>query len=270
MDNSLNSAVRRLLIILILIVAARAYPGELRDTFTDENRTIEGIFVDKNTLRQRSIFSSSTEKFPRDGKLFYRIAEQGKGNYDKYENVSWRSDAEAEERQGLLHVIHTRRIIRDKGGNVLIKYEKRFDYHNKKIYYKASDGKGKLILEKAFPLKGKTTDNIAMMHFLKKFIAHLNEKGYRSFFLISSEPKLYRVNIKVMESEELELPIGKIKAVKLRLIPDMGPLSALAGIFIPPTFVWYAEEPPYHWLQYEGLETGLGSNWIVASISSVN
>ena len=72
----------------------------------------------------------------------------------------------------------------------------------------------------------------------------------------------YRINIKVLGVEELDLPTGKIKAIKLRLIPDLGLLTGLSGAFIPPTFIWYTEAYPYMWLQYEGLETGLGSSHI--------
>lgn len=50
----------------------------------------------------------------------------------------------------------------------------------------------------------------------------------------------------------------------------MGLFTGLVGVFIPPTFVWYSEEPPHNWLQYEGLETGLGSAHVVDSISSAD
>ncbi|NQT22265.1 MAG: hypothetical protein HQ579_02385 [Candidatus Omnitrophica bacterium] len=267
MDNLLKHAMRSLLMIFVLIMPATTCSGEVSDALMDESKTIKGIYVYKSTLKPRSAFSSSTEKFSRDGKVFYKITEQGRGDYDKYENVTWKSDAEVEEKESLLYVIYSLQIIRDKDENILVKHEKRFDYDKKKICYTASDGEGKILMKRRFPIKGKTTDNITMMHFLERFVAHRNEKAYRNFYLISNEPKFYRINIKVMESEELELPIGRIKAIKLRLIPDMGLLTGLAGLFIPPTFVWYTEEPPYSWLQYEGLETSLGSMHIVASIS---
>jgi len=48
----------------------------------------------------------------------------------------------------------------------------------------------------------------------------------------------------------------------------MGILTGLSNALIPPTFIWYAEEGPYMWLQYEGLETGLGSSHIVAYLTT--
>ena len=243
-----------------------AYYGEFPKSFMEEYENRKGACVYKKTLQLRSNLTSSINRFSRDGKIFYKYTEHGKGDYDKYQDVTWEIDAEMEEKEDFLYLLYANRIIRDKEGNIIVKYEKQFDYEKRKIHYISSDGKGNIIKKKNFPIKGKTTDNITLSYFLKTFVAHRSDKSYRSFYLISSEPRLYRIQIKVIGSEDLELPIGKIKAVKLRLIPDLGLLTGLSGVFIPPTYVWYTEQPPYIWLQYEGLETGLGSSHVVVYI----
>lgn len=242
------------------------YSEEISETFMKEYENREGVYVYKETLKPRSTLSSSIERFSRDGKVFYKFTEQGEGDYDRYKDVTWEAIAEIEEKAGFLHTIYSIRIIRDRNGYVIVKYEKNFDYDKQKIYYTAVDGRGNIVKKGTFPIKGKTTDNETLVYFLKTFVAHRNDKRYKSFYLISSEPRLYRINIKTMGSEDLELPFGKMKAIKLRLIPDMGLLTGLSGALIPPTFIWYTEESPHIWLQYEGLETGLGSSHIVVYI----
>jgi len=75
------------------------------------------------------------------------------------------------------------------------------------------------------------------------------------------------VTIKPIGMEILDLPAGKVKSIKLRLIPNLGILTGIIGSLIPPTFMWYIDQAPYEWLQYQGLETGIGSTHIKAYLS---
>ncbi len=248
------------LLILIFTLSCTSYAEDYREARN-------GSYVLKGTSDLRSNFSSLVKRFSRNGKIFYKYTEQGKGDYDKYLNITWDIASEMEEKEDLVYLIYSNRIIRDEDNKVLIKYEKRFDYDKGKIYYASSDSKGNIIKKTTFPIKGYTTDDATMSYFLKTFVAHRNDKRYRRFYLISNEPSLYNITIKVIGAEVLELPSGKVKAIKLRLIPNFGILTGLTGALIPPTYVWYSENPPYILLQYEGLEAGLGTSHIVAYTS---
>ena len=245
------------LLILIFTLSCTSYAE-------DYHESRSGTYVLKKTLELRSNFSSLVKRFSRDGKVFYKYTEEGDGDYDKYLNVTWNIDAEMEGKEDLVYLLYSNRIIRDKDGRVVVKYEKRFDYDKGKIYYTSSDAKGNIIKETTFPIKGYTTDDATMGYFLKTFVAHRDDKKYRRFYLISNEPSLYNITIKVIGTEVLELSTGKIRAIKLRLIPNFGILTGLTGALIPPTYAWYSEKPPYVLLQYEGLEAGLGTSHIVA------
>ena len=148
MDNFLKYAIRTLLIIFALVIAIPAYSGDASDALIDENGTIEGIFAYKSTSEPRSTFSSSIKRSSRDGKVFCKITERGRGDYDKYEDVTWDSVAEIREEEDFLYIIYSTQIIKDKGDNILVKYEKHFDYNKEKIYYTASDGEGNIIKER--------------------------------------------------------------------------------------------------------------------------
>lgn len=258
------------LVIIIIFSCINTIIPVYSEEITEKDENITGVYVSKANSEPRSKFSTSIAKFYRDSKVFHTFSQNGTGNYDKYENIAWESFAEMEEKEGFLYVIYSIRTIKDKDGFIIIKHEKHFDYDKQKIYYTASDVKGISIKKETFPMKGLTTDNEALVAFMAFFANHLNDKKYKSFYLISNEPRLYRINIRIMKPEVLEINSVKIDTIKLRLIPDMGLLTGISNALIPPTFIWYTAKTPYKWLKYEGLETGLGSAHISAYIGATH
>ncbi|MBU1148142.1 MAG: DUF3108 domain-containing protein [Candidatus Omnitrophica bacterium] len=252
----MKRSLKYLLIVFLLAVQSTVYAGEISSSFMPEAETKEIIYVDKKSGEFRSKLNASLKKISG----VYHISSVGKGDYDKYQNVTWEITAEMEDRKGLLYPLYSITII--KGVN--IKYEKRFDYDKQKIFYSVSDSQRNIIEESVFPIKGLTAESATMTYVLKAFIAHRNDKSYRDFYLLSDKAKLYRVTIKPMGKEILDLPSGKVEAIKLRLVPNLGILTGVIGSLIPPTYVWYIDQPPYKWLQYQGMETGIGSTHIRA------
>ncbi len=74
------------------------------------------------------------------------------------------------------------------------------------------------------------------------------------------------MNVKYVRPEKLSLAIGQRSAMKIRLIADFGILDEAFDRIVPPSFIWYEDRPPFDWLQYQGLETGLQSPDIIGSI----
>ena len=253
---------------LILITCLLSMPlqlcaEEVSKAFMHENENGNIVYINKETSSQRSKSAFSTERTIEDNRIIYKYTARGEGDYDEYKNVVFDIEVKMEEKNGFLYPIYSFNSIKNKDGSLLARYEKNFDYTKQKIYYTVSNAKGTVIENIVFPMKGLTVDGPTMIHFLKTFVAHLGEKSYKTFYLISEKGQLYKINIKNVGVEILELPAGKIKAIKLRLIPELGLLTGIAKSLIPPTFVWYSEKEPYEWLQYEGLETGVGSTHII-------
>ncbi|MFH1478989.1 MAG: hypothetical protein ABIG92_04360 [Candidatus Omnitrophota bacterium] len=243
-----------------------AYSEDISQAFISDYESRDSVYVYKGTLKERSRYTSSIKRLDQNGRVYYKFTESGSGDYDKYKDISWESTARLEEVGGFLYTIYSTQTIKDKDGSIIIMHEKLFDYEKNKVEYIAKDFQGNIIKKQAFPIKDKTTDNISLVYFLRALIAHRGDKGYRSFYLISNEPRRYRINVKVIGEEALRLPGKEVTAIKLRLIPDMGILTGLSNALIPPTYVWHGKESPYMWLQYEGLESGLGSECIVTYV----
>jgi hypothetical protein len=220
------------------------------------------VYVDKETGGERSRWQVSLDKAARGNTIFYKTSSSGKGDYDTYKDASWEAGSELEERKGLLYPMRSFIFIKDPAGRIIARRERQFDYDKRKIFYSESDSNGNIIDKAVFPIKGLTADSATLIYILRAFVAHHEDKAYGDFYLLSDKKKLYHVIVKPIGRETLDLPSGKVGSIKLRLVPDMGPLTGIMGSLIPPTFVWHADKPPYEWLQYEGLETGIGSTLI--------
>ena len=263
----MKQLIKILFIICILTTSVAVSAEETSPAFMPEAEDKEVVYVDKKTGEERSRLSISLRKISRDDRIIYQISSRGKGDYDKYEDVTWETSSEIEEKQNLLYPLQSTTVIKEKSGQVSVMHKRRFDYNRKKIFCSLLNADGNIIEEKILPLKGLTADSATMTYVLKTYIARRNEKKYRDFYLLSDKEKLYRVTIKEIGTEILDLPSGKVESIKLRLIPNLGILTGMIGSLIPPTYVWYIDEPPCEWLQYQGLETGIGSTHIRAYLN---
>lgn len=259
--------VAALSIAIIISTAFFARAEGTSDSFMRVGKSLEYTTVKLSDVAERSKVVDVIERVERDGVIFYEITRTGEGDYDKYTNISWKATSKLEEREGRLLAQGGVTTLWDKSNEIITKMETHFDYANKKIYYKASDRQGNVIQKKAFPLKGRTINGFTMVYFLKTYIANRGDKDYTDFYLISEEPKLYRITLKDIGRETLDLPTGKTDTLKFRLVVQVGLLTGLAKGMIPPTFVWYKDSSPYECLGYQGLESGLGTETIVMSLT---
>jgi len=79
-----------------------------------------------------------------------------------------------------------------------------------------------------------------------------------SFHLMTNEPTRYKMTLKYLGAET----INNIPCHKLQLVPDLGALNVV-GAFVPKTYFWLEAAPPHDFVRYEGLESGLGTPYIV-------
>ena len=92
-------------------------------------------------------------------------------------------------------------------------------------------------------------------------------KNYNQYYLLSNEPKHYDIRVKDLGIVDFKLPSGKvIKAIKIQTIPSFGLFTGIMAKLVPPTFLWYEAQEPHNFLQYEGLETGVGGAVITSTV----
>lgn len=250
-----------------VFLGSAVYADAISDIFPYQEETDNVTFIDKKTKEKRSELTYAFKRTESRGDLdfeFYRI---GQGKCDKYQDITWETTAQLKEKDGFLYLLNSSCLAKDPQGKTILRYNKEFDYDKKIITWRQLDAAGNVKKEARFPIKGKTTDDVTLIYFLKRYAANRNSPGYQTYYFLSNEPKLYKVNIRVMGTETLDLPIGTKKAIKLKLTGDMGIIDDILDKYVPHTYVWYEDAPPYQWLQYEGLETSMQSANVIAFVT---
>lgn len=213
------------------------------------------------TIRAESVLTSKELK--QDQKTIYHVTQVNHGDYDKYQNVSWIIESFSERMPDeSLRPLRTLCTVMGQDGKTVSHQENHFDYEDNIIRVILKDSVA--TKNYTYPIKGKTADYATLKKFLQSYIGHLDEPNYKNFYLLTSEPKLYKVNIKLVAKETLKSPFGELPALKLRLIADMSILDDVFDRYVPATYIWYEEQPPHRWLKYQGMETGYRSAVITA------
>ena len=209
----------------MLSVAAKA------ELFEYKNLLLE---TKKNRARDKASGKqlwSSTIKVARltdKGKDFVYITEDGSGIYGG-ENKNWSS-----------------RAYYYYNGTTARPYQA-------KLVYKSPEGKILQVIEKSYDPEG------------KKALFRVNNKDTAlntSNDLLTNEPKIYPMTIKYIGEEPVAINGKEIAAHKIQMIPDLGALN-IFGAFVPKTYFWFTKEKPHDFLRYEGLESGMGTPYIV-------
>jgi hypothetical protein len=226
----------------------------------------EAAYYGIKDATQRSRVHSVVKRALKNDKTVYILTIDGNGAYDKYRDITWHQESRMEEKNGLLYILDTTCRISDKKGAFIASYEKIFNYGNRKIYWRQKNPDGTVRKEITFPLREKTTDDISMIYFLKPFAAKYQQSGFQDFYLITNEPKMYKTRITFIRRESLKLPSAEKKAIKFKLTGDVGIIDDILDRFVPHTYIWYEEETPFDWLQYEGFETDMHSAYVRARI----
>jgi len=249
------------LLIIILNFGSPIY-GEIKNhalSVSLEEATLEIYSETKNNSKPHATATCSIRKNSQPEKTLYQLIQNGKGNYDQFKDVQWTMTSSLMEDHSSLWVLESTTHVYDHDQTQLAQFKKVYDYQKSAITFQKLNHRGEVLQEEIFPIKGPTCDDITLVHFLRTYVANQNNEQYQRFYLLTNEPKLYQVMIKNRGKEVLNLPMGRINAMKIQLMADLGPLTEIVAQFVPPTFVWYTEHYPYHWLQYEGLESGFGS-----------
>ncbi len=254
-------------LVLMLLLSSFLYAEPIPRYFSYQEETDKVVFIDKKTKEKRSELTYTFKRIQSPEKLNYEFYRIGQGKCDKYQDIIWETTAQLNEKDGFLYLLNSSCTAKDAQGKTIVRYNKEFDYAKKIIYWRQLDSEGNIKKEARYPIKGKTTDDVTLMYFLKAYAANRNTPGYQTYYFLSNEPKLYKVNIKVIGTEMLDLPIGTKKAIKLKLTGDMGIVDDILDKYVPHTYVWYEDAPSFEWLQYEGLETSMQSANVVAYVT---
>lgn len=219
-------------------------------------------FEPRNPHCQLSVVIENDPK--QDGQ--YVITQKGTGAIDEFSSASWTTRSWCRLSEGFLQTHTSETEIFDESGQPLKKYQKKYDYQDKIIIWSVEEFPSGKTTRKAFPLKGQTCDNTTLIFFVHSFIPHEHHRNQQAFYLLTDEPKMYKVNLRFLKKEKIQLSRKIWEALKIKLTADLGILDDVLDQFVKPTYIWYEAQHPYRWLQYQGFEKGAHSPYIISTL----
>jgi len=261
-----NTVISFFITLLLFLTSNTSEAKEYSKLFIPRQQSLEVVVNINKTDKEHARNNIRIKKIGENDVNQYYIQSNGSGDYGKYKNVSWEKEAVVKEDKNHLKTIYSQMIIKDKKGDIVAHYKNSYDYENGLIEFEKSGKSDFDYIKKEFSLKGPVCDDVTMIHFLKNYTANLGKKGFNYFYLLTNEPKLYKVKIKEIGKDILIINNKRKESVKLQLMADLGPLTDISAKVVPPTYVWYENKAPFNWLQYEGMDLGFRSENVKATL----
>ena len=187
----------------------------------------------------------------------YTLTEKGKGYYSGFKGkVSWVAALEFESNENAVKPLRMeRRTISEEGEPIALEVQE-FDFVNKKVTCIYEDLVKGSKRKKIFKIKGDIANRLILGLYVQKFLE--NGKKKQTVYMLSGEPSLYKINIKVLDKEKININGREKPAYRLCLDPDLGLFNVLK-VILPKAYVWHSAAPKFEWLKYVGLEGSVSS-----------
>lgn len=221
--------------------------------------------VKDGTERMVATASFREEPEAKYGRL-WEVTINGQGEWMGYVDTKISQSAKFIHHEVGLRVLETESVVFDEQGNDAARFVKEYDYDRNTVIVVKRGGVAAHKFER-FEMLGPTCDDVSLVHFLKAYNARdfVNEP-YQVFYLVTNEPKMYKVRMIYVANDTLETNGVSRKAIKYQLKADFGPLTDIVAKMVPPTYVWYSRDYPFEFLQYQGMESGFRSAYIKATV----
>lgn len=194
------------------------------------------------------------------GKRFLSIVEEGHGYYGgAKEPTRWRFEGYYYTIPGLTPY-YSSKTVSSESGEPLQTENLIYDHNTNKITYTREDFKDHRTVEKEMALNYDIIDNYALGVALLSY--PFNEKKDFKFHQITEDQSIYPATIGYRGKERVTTAAGSFDTSKVELTVDLGVLS-FVGVFLPKLYFWYTDGNPPVFVKYEGLESGLGTPYVI-------
>ncbi len=216
------------------------------DSQFSESMTLRS--VEKNSGQPRWTSRIEGQQFSYQGQTFIYYVEKGKE--DQADGKSWVSTAYSVVKQGQTIPYSVSVVIRNRQGEIVEKVNKYYDLPGGKILC-VVNGKSREF-KFAANMVDKQEIGIALMKF------PFGQKQEENYHLLTHEPTMYQISVWARGREK----VRGIDCYKLEIVFNLGALN-IFNAFIPKFYAWYEVREPHLFVKYEGLESGLGTPYVV-------
>jgi len=197
---------------------------------------------------------TSSKKVVSGGQTYLKIVEDGTGITGKDKTAkTWHTEAFYKLNGDRITPYQGTIVYKNPAGQVLTTINKYYFTDQNKVVVKING------TEKTFDLKPDLIDKELLGTALTNF--PFAEQRDLVFYLLTNEPTVYKMTLKNLGTETLTVGGKPVACYKIQMIPDLGALGLL-GAFVPKTYFWYTADDQ-EFVRYEGLESGLGTPYIV-------
>lgn len=192
-----------------------------------------------------------------DGTGISVMTEKGEGFYTGYEGrVHWTAKLWFRDAAGKVSPVRMESEVFSLGGEKLSSETQSFDVEHGKVVHESRVFPGGDKRHTEFRAPGDMANRLI----LGMYVRDMLEAGdtSRTVYMLNSEPSLYKLTIRVVGRESIEVG-GRVRdTFKLCLDPELGFLS-FVKIILPKAYVWHSAKPGFEWLRYKGVEETLES-----------
>ena len=248
---------KKMLAVLLLVFLfapglCQAEVFQIKNLWTGINRLIAKDKESGVDLWQSQI---KMQKVEDNGRPVLYILEEGTGfRGAEKEYSSWKHESYFQVQGTKLLPDQIKVVYKNEKGEIIARVEKSFDHENRKVICRVNGKK------KEIEYKDDLVDRETLGIYLSNY--PFGQKAEFSFHLLNHDPSLQKMIVTYQGEETVKTGEDRVQCYKLQMTPDLGALKFLAA-FIPKIYFWYESKPPYNFVKYEGLESGLGSPRII-------
>ncbi|MDD5634199.1 MAG: hypothetical protein PHW46_02870 [Candidatus Omnitrophica bacterium] len=207
-------------------------------------------------LKGKQRWQASVEIRHKEGNV-YSIVEKMNGQYSGFDgNISWVARTDFERNKESVKPLNMDQQIFDQSGKLIVVNKQDFDYTKKIVICTHKDLIENTTSTKEFAFSKEIINRLLQGLYVQKFIE--NGITRKEMQVISPEPALYNIELKVIGTEPIEINGRTRNAYKLAFDPQLGLLN-FVKTFLPKAYVWHSSEPIFEWLKYRGLESSVSS-----------
>jgi len=187
----------------------------------------------------------------------YILVEEGKGRFSGYKGESSRkSEMRFISKSGSIRPLEMKSSVFSPEGRLIAEAKQEFDPSGGSVACCARDLVKDTCRTRSFKLKGDTINRLLTGLYARQMIEEGGKE--KTVNMLSEEPALYRVTLRVTGKETIEVNGRRREAFKVCIDPNIGLLTPVK-FFLPKNYTWFSCEPPYEWLKFVGLEESIDS-----------
>lgn len=187
----------------------------------------------------------------------FEMTEKGEGIYSSFDGkISWEARMEYKEMADTIKPMSLDKKVYDAEGNVIRIEKQEFDIAKNTATCTHQEPVNNVKRTKTFEFDTDAVNRLSLGLYAQKLLK--SGKTKEKVQMVSEEPNMYNMVLKVVGKEVVEVNGREVLAYKLSIDPQLGMLN-FAKAFFPRSYAWHSAGPGFEWLKYSGLEGDIKS-----------